>query len=153
MYLTDTNIVSIMDEPLYALLLGGVAYKVVPMSHPFPFRSGKRNNRSQPIHRKETPWERAWRLSPERMREHVNKLTEARVKKSEETAALVQVVLNLIPADPVAPYKLRDTFRQLWKETYDEDKTNQEAWNLLRLAMRHGKIGKTENGLIYPRHG
>jgi len=47
---------------------------------------------------------------------------------------------------------MRETFRQLWKETYDEDKTSKESWNLLRLAMRHGKIGKTENGLIYPRH-
>jgi hypothetical protein len=121
------------------------------MSHPFPFRRGK-SKRSKPTIRKETPWARAWRISPERMREHINHMNQAKVKKSEQTAELVQAILNMMPIDPVAPYKLRDTFRQLWKETYDEEKSSKEAWNLLRIAMRYGKIGRTENGLIYPRH-
>ena len=86
------------------------------------------------------------------MKEHLQQMNQAKVAKSEQTAELVQAVLNMISTDPVAPYKMRETFRQLWKETYDEDKTSKESWNLLRLAMRHGKIGKTENGLIYPRH-
>ena len=119
------------------------------MSQPFPFRRRKKSN---PIQRTETPWAKAWRLSPERMREHINHMNQAKVKKSEQTAELVQAILNMIPVNPVAPYKLRDTFRQLWKETYDEDKSSKEAWNLLRIAMRYGKIGRTENGLIYPRH-
>ena len=85
------------------------------------------------------------RTPPEQLR-----LTETAV--AWDRLELVQAILNMISTDPVAPYKMRETFRQLWKETYDEDKTSKESWNLLRLAMRHGKIGKTENGLIYPRH-
>jgi hypothetical protein len=122
------------------------------MSQPFPFRRRRKSKKSNPIQRTETPWARAWRTSPQRMKEHLQQMNQAKVAKSEQTAELVQAILNMISTDPVAPYKMRETFRQLWKETYDEDKTSKESWNLLRLAMRHGKIGKTENGLIYPRH-
>lgn len=121
------------------------------MSQPFPFRRGRKSKKSNPIQRTETPWAKAWRISPERMREHINHMNQAKVAKSEQTAELVQAILNMLPDDPVAPYKLRDLFRQTWNESYGEEKSSKEAWNLLRLAMRHGKIGKTENGLIYPR--
>lgn len=85
------------------------------------------------------------------MREHINHMNQAKVKKSEETAELVQAILNMLPDEPVQPYKLRDLFQETWNESYGEEKTKKEAWNLLRIAMRHGKIGKMENGLIYPR--
>lgn len=78
-------------------------------------------------------------------------MNQAKVKKSEETAELVQAILNMLPDEPVQPYKLRDLFQETWNESYGEEKTKKEAWNLLRIAMRHGKIGKMENGLIYPR--
>jgi len=87
------------------------------------------------------------------MKEHLNQINQAKVAKSEETAELVQAILNMLDTEPVAPYKLRDAFQQTWNESYGEQKNKKEAWNLLRLAMRHGKIGKTENGLIYPRQG
>lgn len=121
------------------------------MSHPFPFNRRRKSKRSNPIKRTETPWARAWRISPERMREHINHMNQAKVKKSEETAELVQAILNMLPDEPVQPYKLRDLFQETWNESYGEEKTKKEAWNLLRIAMRHGKIGKMENGLIYPR--
>jgi len=120
------------------------------MSQPFPFRRRK-SKKSNPIQRTETPWARAWRTAPQRMKEHLDQMNQAKVAKSEETAELVQAILNMLDTEPVAPYKLRDAFHQTWNESYGEQKSKKEAWNLLRLAMRHGKIGKTENGLIYPR--
>ena len=123
------------------------------MSQPFPFRRRKKSKKFNPIKRTETPWARAWRTSPQRMKEHLNQINQAKVAKSEETAELVQAILNMLDTNPVAPYKLRDAFQQTWNESYGEQKSKKEAWNLLRLAMRHGKIGKTENGLIYPRQG
>lgn len=121
------------------------------MSHPFPFNRRRKRSTKPAIKRTETPWARAWRISPERMREHINHMNQAKVKKSEETAELVQAILNMLPDEPVQPYKLRDLFQETWNESYGEEKTKKEAWNLLRIAMRHGKIGKMENGLIYPR--
>lgn len=117
------------------------------MSHPFPFRRRK----TKPVNRKETPWEKAWRISPERMREHLTRMNDARTKKAEQNAELIQAILNMLPDEPCQPYQLRDLFKQTWNESYGEEKTTKEAWNLLRVAMRHGKIGRTENGLIYPR--
>lgn len=120
------------------------------MSQPFPFRRQK-SNKSKLIQRTETPWAKAWRTAPQRMKEHLDQMNQAKVAKSEETAELVQAILNMLDTEPVAPYKLRNAFQQTWNESYGEQKSKKEAWNLLRLAMRHGKIGKTENGLIYPR--
>lgn len=123
------------------------------MSHPFPFR---RRRNSQPIvpRRPESPWARAWRLSPERMKQHVENLNAARTAKSEEAAQLVQAVLNLIPADRgYRAHELRDLFAGEWGRCYDEPLTKKEAWNKIRKAMRHGMLGRDENGLIYPRHG
>jgi len=120
------------------------------MSQPFPFRRRK-SKKSKPIQRTETPWARAWRTAPQRMKEHLDQMNQARLAKSEHMAALVQKILNMLSDDPVAPYVLREEFKQSWNESYGEERTSKEAWNLLRLAMRHGKIGRTENGLIYPR--
>lgn len=120
------------------------------MSHPFPFRRRK----TKPVNRKETPWEKAWRISPERMREHLTRMNDARTKKAEQNAELIQAILNALSevvTEPIPPYKLRDLFQETWNESYGEEKTKREAWNLLRIAMRNGMIGRTENGLIYPR--
>jgi type I site-specific restriction endonuclease len=122
------------------------------MSYPFPFRQQPDHNKHPKKKRRESPWQRAWRHSPERMREHITNLNNARVRRSEQTAELVQAVLNMLPIEPVPPYKLRDDFCKAWNECYSENKTTKEAWNLLRLAMRHGMIGRTEKNLIYPRH-
>ena len=122
------------------------------MSQPFrPFR-----RRNQPIvpRRPESPWARAWRLSPERMKQHISDLNSARTAKSEEAAQLVQAVLNLIPLDRgYRAHELRDLFASEWGRCYDETLTSKEAWNKIRKAMRHGMLGRDENGLIYPRHG
>lgn len=122
------------------------------MSQPFrPFR-----RRNQPIvpRRPESPWARAWRLSPERMKQHISDLNSARTAKSEEAAQLVQAVLNLIPLDRgYRAHELRDLFASEWGRCYDETLTSKEAWNKVRKAMRHGMLGRDENGLIYPRHG
>lgn len=122
------------------------------MSQPFrPFR-----RRNQPIvpRRPESPWARAWRLSPERMKQHISDLNSARTAKSEEAAQLVQAVLNLIPLDRgYRAHELRDLFASEWGRCYNETLTSKEAWNKVRKAMRHGMLARDENGLIYPRHG
>ena len=122
------------------------------MSQPFrPFR-----RRNQPIvpRRPESPWARAWRLSPERMKQHISDLNSARTAKSEEAAQLVQAVLNLIPLDRgYRAHELRDLFASEWGRCYNETLTSKEAWNKIRKAMRHGMLGRDEKGLIYPRHG
>lgn len=121
------------------------------MSQPFPFR--RRRNQITP-RRPESPWARAWRLSPERMRDHVQMLNAARTAKSEESAQLVQAVLNLIPADRgYRAYEVRDLFAAEWGRCYGETLTKKEAWNKVRKAMRHGMLGRDDKGLIYPRHG
>ena len=122
------------------------------MSQPFrPFR----RRAGQPINRRpESPWARAWRLSPERMREHISRLNEARTAKSEESAQLVQAVLNLIPADRgYRAHEIRDLFAAEWGRCYDEPLTKKDAWNKIRKAMRHGMLARDDNGLIFPRHG
>ena len=122
------------------------------MSQPFPFR----RRRNQPItpRRPESPWARAWRLSPERMKEHVEMLNAARTAKSEEAAQLVQAVLNLVPADRgYRAHELRDLFAAEWGRCYGETLNKKEAWNKVRKAMRHGMLGRDDKGLIYPRHG
>lgn len=81
-------------------------------------------------------------------------MNDARTKKAEQNAELIQAILNALSevvTEPIAPYKLRDLFQETWNESYGEEKTKKEAWNLLRIAMRNGMIGRTENGLIYPR--
>ena len=122
------------------------------MSQPFrPFR-----RRNQPIvpRRPESPWARAWRLSPERMKQHISDLNSARTAKSEEAAQLVQAVLNLIPLDQgYRAHELRDLFASEWGRCYNETLTSKEAWNKVRKAMRHGMLARDEKGLIYPRHG
>lgn len=121
------------------------------MSQPFrPF-----NRHRKPITpRKESHWQRVWRMSPERMREHVAQLNVARSAKSEESAALVQAVINLIPADKgYQAHQLRDLFAGEWGRCYNEPLDKKAAWNKVRKAMRHGMLGRDENGLIYPRHG
>lgn len=83
-------------------------------------------------------------------------MNDARTKKAEQNAELIQAILNALSevvTEPIPPYKLRDLFQETWNESYGEDKTKREAWNLLRIAMRNGMIGRTENGLIYPRKG
>ena len=123
------------------------------MSQPFPFH--RRRPRNFPIapRRPESPWSRAWRLSPERMREHVEMLNRARVAKSEEQAQLVQAVINLIPCDRgYRAYELRDLFASEWGRCYDEPLDKKAAWNKVRKAMRHGMLGRDDKGLIYPRH-
>ena len=119
---------------------------------PFPFRRRRRG----PItpRKPESPWARAWRLSPERMKQHISDLNSARTAKSEEAAQLVQAVLNLIPTDKgYRAHELRDLFASEWGRCYDEPLTKKDAWNKVRKAMRHGMLGRDENGLIYPRHG
>jgi hypothetical protein len=121
------------------------------MSHPFPFRRRRQN----PItpRRPESPWARAWRLSPERMKEHVEMLNAARTAKSEEAAQLVQAVLNLIPADRgYRAHELRDLFASEWGRCYGETLNKKQAWNKVRKAMRHGMLGRDDKGLIYPRN-
>lgn len=103
--------------------------------------------------RRTTPWQEAWRRSPERMREHINRLNEARTAKSDEKAALVQAVFNLISPDPMPPYELRDRLAAEWLKCYEEDLDRKQSWNLVRLAMRKGMVGRTDDGMIYPRHG
>lgn len=127
------------------------------MNHPKPFRNrkpfspdGKLAGRPK---RFESPWKRAWRLAPERMRDHLNQMNKARSAKSEETAELVKALFDMLPVEPMQPYVFRDNIQKLWKECYSEEKTKQESWNLVRLAMRKGFIGKLENGLIFPRKG
>lgn len=122
------------------------------MGNPFPFR---RRRNHQPVTRKpESPWARAWRLSPERMRDHVEMLNAARTAKSEEAAQLVQAVLNLLPPDQgYRAHELRDLFASEWGRCYDEMLTKKEAWNKIRKAMRHGMLARDDNGLIYPRQG
>ena len=74
--------------------------------------------------------------------------------KSEEAAQLVQAVLNLIPTEPgYRAHEIRDLFASEWGRCYDEPLTKKDAWNKIRKAMRHGMLGRDENGLIYPRHG
>jgi hypothetical protein len=126
------------------------------MSQPFrPFFRRRRAAGQPPITRKvESPWARAWRLSPERMKQHIADLNEARTAKSEEAAQLVQAVINLIPADKTyRAHELRDLFADEWGRCYDEPLTKKAAWNKVRKAMRHGMLGRDEKGLIYPRHG
>jgi hypothetical protein len=121
------------------------------MSHPFPFRRRRQN----PItpRRPESPWARAWRLSPERMKEHVEMLNAARTAKSEEAAQLVQAVLNLIPVDRgYRAHELRDLFASEWGRCYGETLNKKQAWNKVRKAMRHGMLGRDDKGLIYPRN-
>jgi hypothetical protein len=118
------------------------------MSHPRPFRP--RRSYSPKI---ESPWAKAWRQSPERMADHIKKLNVARLAKSDEKAQLVQAVFNLMPADPVFPYQLRDALAREWKLCYEEDVEPKAAWNLVRLAMRKGMVGRSDDGRIYPRHG
>lgn len=106
----------------------------------------------RPFRRRPSPWQIAWRRSPERMREHLNRLNGARTAKSDERAALVQAVFNLLPTDPMPPYELRDRLLTEWSRCYDEAIDKKAAWNLVRLGMRKGMVGRDENGLIYPRH-
>jgi hypothetical protein len=88
------------------------------------------------------------------MRQHIDQLNSARTAKSEEMAHLIQAVLNLIPTDQrYRAHELRDLLATEWGRCYDEPLTKKQAWNKLRKAMRHGMIGRDDNGLIYPRHG
>jgi len=120
-----------------------------------PFRPFRRRTGQPPITRRpESPWARAWRLSPERMRQHIGQLNDARTAKSDEAAQLVQAVINLIPADKgYRAHELRDLFASEWGRCYDEPLTKKDAWNKIRKAMRHGMLGRDDNGLIYPRQG
>jgi len=119
-----------------------------------PFRPFRRRANAPITRRPESPWARAWRLSPERMRDHVEMLNAARTAKSEEAAQLVQAVLNLVPADRgYRAHELRDLFAAEWGRCYGETLTKKEAWNKVRKAMRHGMLGRDDKGLIYPRHG
>ena len=126
------------------------------MSQPYrPFFRRRAGSTQPAITRKvESPWARAWRLSPERMREHIGQLNEARTAKSDEAAQLVQAVINLIPTDRgYRAHELRDLFATEWGRCYDEPLDKKAAWNKVRKAMRHGMLGRDEKGLIYPRHG
>ena len=119
-----------------------------------PFRPFRRRAGQAITRRPESPWARAWRLSPERMREHIIRLNEARTAKSEEAAQLVQAVLNLIPSDRgYRAHEIRDLFAAEWGRCYDEPLTKKDAWNKIRKAMRHGMLARDDNGLIFPRHG
>jgi hypothetical protein len=128
-----------------------LAYKVAIMSHPRPFRTRFFRKKSGKPPKAESPWKRAWRLAPERMREHLTQMNEARSKQSEQRGELVQALLNMMSVEPVQPYVMRNNLKSLWKECYNEDKTDKESWNLIRMAMRKGMIGRTDNNLIYPR--
>jgi len=110
--------------------------------------------RPNPYRRKpdaETPWQRTWRLSPERMREHVTRMVKMRAEKAEERASLIQALFDMMPDTPVRPYELRDTLAALWFETYGEELDAKAAWLQVRRAIRNGMVGKTDDGKYYPR--
>lgn len=100
----------------------------------------------------ETPWARAWRRSPERMREHITRLTEARASKAEERALLVQALFDMMPSEPMRPYILRDRLVELWAQSYGEELSLKAAWLEIRCAMRQGLVGRTDDGDYIPRH-
>lgn len=110
--------------------------------------------RPNPYRRKrdaETPWQRTWRRSPERMREHVTRMVDMRAAKAEERASLVQAILDMMPAKAVRPYEFRDTLAGLWFETYGEELDAKAAWAQVRRAVRNGMVAKTDDGLYEPR--
>jgi hypothetical protein len=109
----------------------------------------------RPFQRKpdfETPWARAWRRSPERMREHVTRMTEARTAKAEERASLIQALFDMMPSEPMRPYVLRDRLVELWSTAYGEELTLAKAWLEIRCAIRQGLVGRTDDGDYIPRH-
>ena len=113
------------------------------------------NGKRRPFYRRnqtETPWAATWRRSPERMREHVTRMTAARAAKAEERGQLVQALFDMMPSVPTRPYALRDQLVELWLKAYGEELTPKQGWLEIRCAMRLGMVGRTDNGDYIPRH-
>lgn len=87
------------------------------------------------------------------MRAHVEALTKLRQAKAEERGQLIQSIFNMIPQTPVQPFVLRDTLSKVWLECYAEPLDKKQSWAVIKAASRRGMVGRTDDGMIYPRHG
>jgi hypothetical protein len=124
------------------------------MSHQAPQdQPRKRGRRSNPnFNQKPTHWQAMWAKHPERLRQHIDRLTAARGAKAEERGRLIQAVFDMIPTEPMRPHELRDALALLWTETYGEPMDKKAAWNMVRSAQRLGMIGQTDDNLYFVRH-
>lgn len=93
-----------------------------------------------------------WRRHPERLREHITKLSKLRADKAEERGRLIQALFNMMPSQPMRAFELRDRLADLWLETYDEQLDRKQAWAEVRRAMRLGMVGRSDDDLYVPRH-
>lgn len=97
-------------------------------------------------------WAEMWKCHPERLREHVGRMTAARAAKSEERGRLIQAVFDMIPTDPMRPFELRDMLAVLWSETYGEPLSKKQAWAVVKSAQRRAMVGQTDDNLYFVRH-
>lgn len=93
-----------------------------------------------------------WRRHPERLRDHITKLSKLRADKAEERGRLIQALFNMMPSQPMRAFELRDRLADLWLETYDEQLDRKQAWAEVRRAMRLGMVGRSDDDLYIPRH-
>ncbi len=93
-----------------------------------------------------------WRRHPERLRQHIDRLSKMRSDKAEERGRLIQALFNMMPVQPMRAFELRDRLSALWLETYSEELDKKQAWSEVRRAMRLGMVGRSDDDLYIPRH-
>ena len=118
-------------------------------NQPYPFRRRRGNPN---FTRKPTHWQAMWKKHPERLRENITKMCEARSAKAQERGRLIQALFDLMPVEPMRPFELRDTLALLWQETYGEALDRKTAWANVKAAQRRGMVGQTDDGLYFVRH-
>jgi len=124
--------------------------KPPPLSHTTKMRNRQYRNPEQP--RKPSHWTIMWRRHPERLRQHIDRLSKMRSDKAEERGRLIQALFNMMPSQPMRAFELRDRLAALWLETYSEEIDKKQAWSEIRRAMRLGMVGRSDDDLYIPRH-
>ena len=121
---------------------------------PFPPTTQMKNRRYQNPNRPRKPshWTIMWRRHPERLRQHIDRLSKMRTDKADERGRLIQALFNMMPPQPMRAFELRDRLAALWLETYSEELDKKQAWSEVRRAMRLGMVGRSDDDLYIPRH-
>jgi hypothetical protein len=92
-------------------------------------------------------WQTMWRTRRENMTEHLAKLNERRVEKTQEKIRLVKALIPQLPTCPMNSTQLREAVREAFNLSYGEELDSPQAWNLVRASRRAGIIKPDEDGL------
>jgi len=97
--------------------------------------------------RKPGYWADIWKRYPERQRANLEMLNAQQLQKVDEKVRQFRGIQNLMPKKQLPPCVMRDHIAEAWGDVYNEELTNQQAWNWCRFAIRQNVIKKHINGM------